>query len=146
MAMMARPITLTPNTARAPCPRIPRSSPKTARFMQGDHGGAAVKTGCAKGLVGALSCNQPFQSFTAASRAAECLLFGACAVTSSGAFPDKTCRVLQANERSPIHLSHAGSDQDLSSRQEGAGERQPVVLPGRQDRRARRQRLRQVDF
>ena len=49
------------------------------------------------------------------------------------------------HERSPIHLSYAGSDQDLSGRQEGAGKHPFVLLPGRQDRRARRQRLRQID-
>ena len=54
-------------------------------------------------------------------------------------------RGFEHNERPPIHLSHAGSDQDLSAGQEGAGEHPPVVLPGRQDRRARRQRLGQVD-
>jgi hypothetical protein len=45
-------------------PLFPWSSPRAARFMRGDHGAAGVKTGCVKGLVGAISCNQPFQSFT----------------------------------------------------------------------------------
>ena len=44
-----------------------------------------------------------------------------------------------------VHLSHARSDQDLSGQPQGPGEHQPVVLSGRQDRRARRQRLGQVD-
>ena len=52
----------------------------------------------------------------------------------------------ESNERPPIHLSHAGSDQDLSGQPQGAREHPPVVLPGRQDRRARRQRLGQVDL
>jgi hypothetical protein len=30
-------------------------------------------------------------------------------------------KVLEVNERSPIHLSHAGFVEDLSGRQEGAG-------------------------
>ena len=49
------------------------------------------------------------------------------------------------DERPPIHLSHAGSDQDLSGQPQGPRKHQPVVLSGRQDRRARRQRLGQVD-
>ena len=51
-----------------------------------------------------------------------------------------------SNERPPVRLSHGGSDQDLSGQPQGAREHQPVVLSGRQDRRARRQRLRQVDL
>ena len=45
----------------------------------------------------------------------------------------------------PVHLSHAGPDQGLLRRQEGAGERPPLLLSGRQDRRARAERLGQVD-
>ncbi len=47
--------------------------------------------------------------------------------------------------RAPVHLSHAGPQQDLARRQEGSGEHQPLLLSRRQDRRARRQRLGQVD-
>ena len=62
----------------------------------------------------------------------------------------RTRRIRAApTERAPngpsIRLSHAGSVQDLSGQPQGFGERQPVVLSGRQDRRARRQRRRQVD-
>ena len=56
---------------------------------------------------------------------------------------------LPARPRSPdgaaVHLSHAGPDQGLHRRQEGHRQPQPVVLPGRQDRRARPERRRQVD-
>src|SRR5262249_14527155 len=45
----------------------------------------------------------------------------------------------------PIHLPHAWSFQDLSGQPQGAREHQPVVLSGRQDRRARPQRRRQID-
>src|SRR5438270_14045172 len=45
-----------------------------------------------------------------------------------------------------VHLSHAGSDQDLSAQPESFGEHQPVVLSGRQDRRAPGQRLGQIDL
>ncbi len=44
-----------------------------------------------------------------------------------------------------IHLPYARSVEDLSGQPEGLGQRPPVVLSRRQDRRARRQRLRQVD-
>src|SRR5690349_16509623 len=44
-----------------------------------------------------------------------------------------------------VHLSHAGSVEDLSSQPQGARQHSFVVLPGRQDRRARRQRFGQVD-
>ena len=47
--------------------------------------------------------------------------------------------------RAPVHLSHAGAFQDLARRQEGVGEHPSVVLPRRQDRRARRQRFGQID-
>ena len=47
--------------------------------------------------------------------------------------------------RAPIHLSHARSLQDLSGRQESPRQRQPLFLPGRENRRARRQWLGQVD-
>ena len=51
----------------------------------------------------------------------------------------------RSHGRAPVHLSHAGPRQDLAGRQEGSRERQPLLLPRRQDRRARRQRLGQVD-
>ena len=47
--------------------------------------------------------------------------------------------------RAPVHLSHAGPFQDLARRQEGVGEHPSLLLPRRQDRRARRQRFGQVD-
>ena len=47
--------------------------------------------------------------------------------------------------RAPVHLSYARSLQDLSGRQEGPRQRQPLLLPGRENRRARRQRLGQID-
>ena len=56
-----------------------------------------------------------------------------------------SCRGRRRHGRAPIHLSHAGPDQDLAGRQEGAGEHPSLLLPRRQDRRARRQRLGQVD-
>ncbi len=63
---------------------------------------------------------------------------------TSGAEGRPTMRAGRADGPS-VHLSHAGSDQDLSGQPEGPGEHQPVLLPRRQDRRARRQRLGQVD-
>ena len=51
----------------------------------------------------------------------------------------------EAGQNGPsVHLSHARPHQGLSGQPEGIGEHQPLVLPGRQDRRARRQRLGQV--
>ena len=44
-----------------------------------------------------------------------------------------------------VHLPYARPLEDLSGRQEGPREHPPLLLPGRQDRRARRQRRRQVD-
>src|SRR5580704_7572239 len=44
-----------------------------------------------------------------------------------------------------IRLSYAGPVQDLSGRQKSPGEHSAVLLSRRQDRRARRQRLGQID-
>src|SRR5712691_9424414 len=51
----------------------------------------------------------------------------------------------KANNGPPIHLSHGRFVQDLSGQPQGLGEHQSVVLSRRQDRRARRQWLRQID-
>src|SRR5581483_6843797 len=95
-------------------------------------------------------------ALTAAPR----LLFHGSAGTSPPHFPTKRAvtlparqarirdaveRFLDVNERSSIHLPYAGSDQDLSSGEEGLGQHSPVLLSRRQDRRPRRQRLGQVD-
>ena len=76
-------------------------------------------------------------------RSGSLLLLRAAAATSAPTFP--TCIARAGQDGPSIHLSHAGSDQDLSGQPQGAREHPPVVLPGRQDRRARRQRLGQVD-
>jgi len=55
--------------------------------MQGNHGAPGIKIGCAKGLVGAISCNQPFQSFTTGQETGSSLRFRGPAVTSASNFP-----------------------------------------------------------
>ncbi len=84
-----------------------------------------------------------------AGRAAS-LLLRARLATSAPTFPPIGAQWRPDNEGRAVHgpsvhLSHGGSLEDLSGQPEGPGGHSPVVLSGRQDRRARRQRLRQVD-
>ena len=58
-------------------------------------------------------------------------------------FPTQLART--GGDGPAIHLPHAGSVEDLSGQPQGARKHQSVILSGRQDRRARGERLRQVD-
>src|SRR5215510_3698452 len=102
------------------------------RFMRGDDGAEAVKKRYPTGtrapfFVGSLSRDLP-GSFSVRALA---LLSSRRYI--SPAFPHNACsdfsarvrirtarKVSRIHERSAIHLSHAGSDQDLSASQEGA--------------------------
>ncbi len=64
--------------------------------------------------------------------------------TSRRSSPDTSDIEARPHERPSVHLPHARAHQGLARRQEGAGEHPPLLLPRRQDRRARRQRLGQV--
>ena len=72
-----------------------------------------------------------------------CLPFAERLVTSA-ANPHNRRRG-QGGNGPAIHLPHAGSVEDLSGQPQGARKHQSVVLSRRQDRRARRQRLGQID-
>src|SRR6185295_7280526 len=68
------------------------------------------------------------------------LPFGRCAAMSAAANFPQIRGFSRDRDGAPIRLFHAGSEQELPDSQ-NPRQRSPVLLPRRQDRRARRQRL-----